>query len=175
MIRCPKCRGPMQQRGAESHVGVKLIIFQCPECSGVWVDGDVVFRVSRDSAVEVEDDVEFEEISTEPREVAAFCPRCEANLLEQTGGGLPEGLHLDYCTGCHGFWFDKGELMIYKSYQEKKRQRMRQGEKDRGAKKKARTQRRDELKRRAGVDPFPQYYAGGRMYRSVIANLFFDL
>jgi len=166
----------MQQREVESHVGTRLIIFQCPECSGVWVDGDVVFRVSRDSALEVDSDAEFEEISTKPRETPALCPRCGTNLLEQTGGGLPEGLRLDYCTDCHGFWFDKGELMIYKSFQESKRRRIREGDKHRDTKKRAQTERRERLKRQAGVDDVvPSYLHSGRLYRSVLANLFFDL
>ena len=128
MLRCPACRVTMKNRGAEGHYGGKLIIFQCPGCSGIWVDGEVVFRMSSDSAIEVESAVDFEEISTEPREIAAMCPRCETHLMEQTGGGLPQGLHIDYCNGCHGFWFDKGELMIYKSYQEKKRQSLKKRE-----------------------------------------------
>ena len=140
VLRCPKCREPMQQREASGHYGAKLAIFQCSECSGIWVDGDVVIAVSRDSAVEAEAEVGIEDISTEPREIAAFCPRCEIHLMEQTGGGLPKGLHVDYCTGCHGYWFDKGELMIYKTYQEEKRKKFRVSE---------------EAKRRKQKDVFP--------------------
>ena len=132
MLRCPACRGLMEDREAEGHYGAKLIIFQCPECSGIWVDGEVGVGISRDSAVEIESAVDFEEISTEPREIAAMCPRCEIHLMEQSGGGLPEGLHIDYCNGCHGFWFDKGELMIYKSHQEKKRQNFKKRETAKG-------------------------------------------
>lgn len=136
MLRCPMCRGPMEQREARGHYGANLLIFQCPECSGIWVDGEAVTAISRDSALEAEADVSIEEISTEPREVAAFCPHCEIHLMEQTGGGLPKGLHVDFCTGCHGYWFDKGELMIFKTYQEEKRKRYRQSEEERRAKKK---------------------------------------
>ncbi|UCD57297.1 MAG: zf-TFIIB domain-containing protein [Candidatus Hydrogenedentota bacterium] len=175
LLRCPKCRALMGQRDAVGHYGGKLFLFHCPECSGTWVDGDVVLRVSRDSAVKVESDVEFDEITTEPREAAAFCPRCETHLMEQTGGGLPKGLHIDYCTGCHGFWFDKGELMIYKTYLEKKRQQTRQRLKQNEAKRKAQRERRERLRRRAGVSADIPVYHAGRTYRAVVANLFFDL
>ncbi len=121
VLRCPKCRELMEEHEAKSHYGAKLRLFHCPECSGIWVDKDVAFAVSRDSAVEIEPDVNLEEIPTKPREGPIFCPRCAARLTEQTGGGLPKGLRIDYCTGCHGFWFDKGELMIYKSFLEEKR------------------------------------------------------
>ena len=121
VLRCPKCKGLMEEHEVKSHYGAKLLLFHCPQCSGIWVDKNVAFAVSRDSAVEVESDVGLEEISTKPREGPILCPRCAACLTEQTGGGLPKGLRVDYCTGCHGFWFDKGELMIYKSYLEEKR------------------------------------------------------
>jgi Zn-finger nucleic acid-binding protein len=126
----------MDQCEASGHYGAKLIIFQCPQCSGFWVDGKVVIAVSHDSAVEAEADVSIQDIATEPREIAAYCPRCETYLMEQTGGGLPRGLRIDYCTGCHGYWFDKGELMIYKTYQEEKRKRFKQQEAEKRAKKK---------------------------------------
>ena len=132
MLRCPICRGLMKDREAEGHYGARHIIFQCPECSGIWVDGEVGARVTRDSALKIEAAIDFEEISTEPREIAAACPRCQIHLMEQAGGGLPEGLHIDYCQKCHGFWFDKGELMIYKSYQEKKRQNLKKREASKG-------------------------------------------
>ena len=121
MLRCPKCRGSMEQREAKGHYGAKLRIFQCPECLGFWVDGEVVIALSHESALSAEVDVDFEDISTEPREIGAFCPRCETYLMEQTGGGLPKGLRIDYCEQCQGFWFDKGEMMIYKSHIENKR------------------------------------------------------
>ena len=132
MLRCPKCRELMQQHEGRGHYGANLVVFQCPVCSGIWTDGTVVGALSRDSALQAEAEVDFEEISSEPRQVAALCPRCETNLMEQTGGGMPGGLRIDYCLGCHGFWFDKGELMIYKSYQEKKRQNLKKREAAKG-------------------------------------------
>jgi len=113
----------MDQREAEGHYGTRLFIFQCPECSGIWLDGEVAGAISHDSALEAEVDVDFADISIEPRNMPEFCPRCETYLTEQTGDGLPEGLHVDYCKSCNGLWFDKGELMIYKGYMEQRRKR----------------------------------------------------
>lgn len=121
LFRCPICRDRMNEHEAKSHYGTNLSIFQCPECLGIWVDGEVVGAISKDSAIEAEADVDFSEISTEPRETAAFCPRCEIYLIEQTGYGPPENLRVDCCTRCNGYWFDKGELMIYKGYMENRR------------------------------------------------------
>ncbi|GAB4334723.1 MAG: hypothetical protein Kow0099_06940 [Candidatus Abyssubacteria bacterium] len=116
----------MQEREAAGHYGARLLLYQCPTCHGLWLDHDVAFAVSRDSALEAEAEATLEEISTQPRDTALYCPRCETFLTEQSGGVLPPGLRIDYCTTCHGFWFDKGELMIYKSFLEKKREKNRQ-------------------------------------------------
>lgn len=113
----------MSTHEARSHYGSKLVVYQCPDCSGFWVDGNVVGSMGYDSALEIEDVVDFSEISSEPNQIAAFCPRCETYLVEQIGGGMPKGLRIDFCKVCCGYWFDKGELMIYKSYIEKRRQK----------------------------------------------------
>jgi Zn-finger nucleic acid-binding protein len=118
----------MEQHEVKGHYGAKFVLFQCPECSGIWVDSDVIFAISRDSAVGVESDVNFDEISRQPRDEPRLCPRCAINLTEETGGTTPQGLRIDCCPTCHGFWFDKGELMIYKSYLEEKRQKFQKRE-----------------------------------------------
>jgi Zn-finger nucleic acid-binding protein len=128
MVLCPKCKKSMQQRQGTGHYGAKLPLSQCPECSGLWIDGRVVRGVSYESALEAESDVDFGEIVTEPRKTELVCPRCESNLMEQTGKGLPKDLHIDYCEVCEGYWFDKGELMVYKTYLEKKRRNLRQSQ-----------------------------------------------
>jgi Zn-finger nucleic acid-binding protein len=131
---CPKCRDHMDQHEARGHYGTRLFMFQCPECFGIWLDGETVGAISHDSAIEAEVDVDFGEISTVPRTIGIFCPRCEINLVEQVGGGLPEGLHIDYCTSCNGYWFDRGELMIYKSHIENKRKALKDQEDKKRAK-----------------------------------------
>jgi Zn-finger nucleic acid-binding protein len=123
MLACPKCDCTLKQLEAKDHYGFKLFLFKCTTCSGIWVDGigKIISRLGRDSAVEVDSDTDYEEMATEPREIAAACPRCESHLLEElTGKHLPEGLHIDYCTKCHGFWFDEGELALYKNHIEEK-------------------------------------------------------
>ncbi len=128
----------MDRHEARSHYGAKLFIFRCPKCSGFWVDGEAVAAISHDSVLEAEANVNIEDISTRTRERAALCPRCETNLMEQSGGDLPKGLHVDFCTGCHGYWFDEGELVIFKNYQEEKRKRFREREGERIQKEKSR-------------------------------------
>lgn len=128
MVLCPKCKKAMQQLEGKGYYGAKLPLFQCSECEGLWIDGRVVSSMSYDSALETEQDVDFGEIVTEPRTTELVCPRCESKLIEQTGKGLPHDLHIDFCKVCDGYWFDKGELMVYKTFLEKKRQKLKQSE-----------------------------------------------
>ncbi|MBI4830703.1 MAG: zf-TFIIB domain-containing protein [Candidatus Lindowbacteria bacterium] len=118
----------MEKREVKGHYGAKFVLFQCPECSGIWVDPDVIFAISRDSAVGVEVEVSFDEVPRQPRDEPRLCPRCAVSLTEETGEGIPQGLRIDLCPACRGFWFDKGELMIYKSYLEEKRQKFKKRE-----------------------------------------------
>jgi Zn-finger nucleic acid-binding protein len=151
----------MSPHDAAGHYGAKLQLYQCAACSGVWVDRDVAFALSRDSAINVESEAVLDDIATEPREVPLFCPRCEVYLTEQSGMDLPKGLHIDYCTTCRGFWFDKGELMVYKVFLEEKRtkgsQRIRQSE----TAKKQRQERMKQLERE-----LESYRSSGEGYRS---------
>ena len=166
MVACPKCKTQMQQREGTGHYGAKLPLFQCPGCSGLWVDGRVVRGMSYDSAVEAEPDVDFEEIVTEPRKTDLSCPRCESKLMEQTGGGLPQDLHIDFCTVCEGYWFDKGELMIYKSHLEKKR-----GELKRDEEEARRKQERVGQPRQVKTYPRSRRYSGSRVVFGLARDL----
>lgn len=166
MVLCPNCRSQMRKREGKGHYGAKLPLFQCPDCSGLWVDGKVVRGMSYDSALETESAVKFEEIVTKPRVTQLPCPRCEFHLMEQSGGNLPKGLHIDYCQACEGYWFDKGELMIFKSHLEKKRQNLKQTEE----------KKRREKERTGWAGPPKQkgrswQYAGGRVALGLAEDL----
>ena len=40
------------------------------------------------------------------RETGLICPKCQGELLEASF----QDIMLDVCSGCHGVWFDAGEL-----------------------------------------------------------------
>ncbi len=39
------------------------------------------------------------------------CPKCGTDSLNPFG--MIEGVHVDFCSGCKGIWFDEGELAFY--------------------------------------------------------------
>jgi Zn-finger nucleic acid-binding protein len=45
------------------------------------------------------------------RIVSMNCPKCKKDTLNAFG--MIEGVHVDFCSGCKGIWFDKGELAFY--------------------------------------------------------------
>jgi Zn-finger nucleic acid-binding protein len=40
-----------------------------------------------------------------------MCPKCGTDTLDDFG--MIEGVHVDFCGGCKGIWFDEGELAFY--------------------------------------------------------------
>jgi Zn-finger nucleic acid-binding protein len=40
-----------------------------------------------------------------------ICPKCRQDTL--TSFGQMEGVDIDFCSGCKGIWYDKGELAFY--------------------------------------------------------------
>lgn len=40
-----------------------------------------------------------------------MCPKCGTDTLNDFG--MIEGVHVDFCGGCKGTWFDEGELAFY--------------------------------------------------------------
>jgi Zn-finger nucleic acid-binding protein len=45
------------------------------------------------------------------RAAPMMCPKCGKDTLEPFGS--VEGVHIDFCKGCKGIWFDEGELAFY--------------------------------------------------------------
>lgn len=80
----------------------------CPDCGGSWINGDSLtgFVARYTDADEVEgvfEELMHLEFTTSRRK----CPDCEDRRLEKVFVG---GTELDYCVGCKGLFFDKGEL-----------------------------------------------------------------
>lgn len=130
-LRCPVCREPMVRVDARGHYGTKIPVETCPACRGFWLDAIEPVSLGHQAVVDLEGDADFAEIQTAPRDDYRPCPVCNVALHESTGGGLPEGLRVDACPTCRGMWFDRGELLVYKSALEAKRKHNQQDELER--------------------------------------------
>ena len=95
-----------------------LEIDSCPECFGLWFDGEELrqFLPSRALADKIlGDDGMIQELDGKPRDATRerYCPRCEITLRESP----VMDVQVDVCFRCRGIWLDRGELSrLLKSY-----------------------------------------------------------
>ena len=83
-----------------------LEVDSCPECFGIWFDREELkqFLSQPEFANRVAE--RSEQVSRQPRQLARCCPRCQADLVENSLGEV----WIDFCPRCRGIWLDQGEL-----------------------------------------------------------------
>lgn len=90
---CPKCSGAL-------HPSKTSAVLHCSACAGVWVSG-----VDLAAAIDEPDSIR-KAIETAAAVVPFACPSCTTGLQELSF----RGCEIDCCPGCHGVFFDLGEL-----------------------------------------------------------------
>ena len=120
-MNCPACSGDLTPVETQTHYGTRMVVDSCAQCRGFWLEGVESVGIGHSAVTELEGDADLGAISTERRSDFRKCPKCGTGLAEFTGAGMPEGLHVDTCTMCNGMWFDRGELLVYKSSLEQRR------------------------------------------------------
>ncbi len=107
MRHCPACHRVVMLEYTDPESG--LTIDSCPECYGLWFDGEELKRFLRSKEFAkklLEGDSGPAETVREAGEVRN-CPHCPKGKLWSSQMG---SLTLDYCLKCRGVWFDRGEL-----------------------------------------------------------------
>lgn len=137
-VSCPACSDALVPVEAAGHYGARMIVTTCSGCRGLWLKAGDPVAVGHESIIALEGDADLGGITTQPRADFRACPDCRTALEEMIGGLIPAGLHIDTCRQCHGMWFDRGELLVYKSALEEKRKKASQQERDRMKKRTAR-------------------------------------
>lgn len=120
-MMCPACQGELAPIDTQGHYGTRLTVDSCLQCLGFWLEAIEPASIGHAAVTDLEGDANLNDIVTQPRSDFRGCPQCRVALEEITGGNVPEGLHVDTCPQCHGMWFDRGELLVYKSVLEQKR------------------------------------------------------
>lgn len=101
-MQCPKCR--IEEMRQEELAGAT--IERCPVCKGMYFDKGEIERLAT-LEVGTGDTFAFSPISDAMDEVAAYCPRCERDMVAYTG---PADVRIDRCEACGGSFLDQGEL-----------------------------------------------------------------
>lgn len=108
MRLCPACADvPML---LYSDPQTALEIDSCPECRGLWFDGEELklFFQSAELAARVLEDqsASLEPPTSEDVEARRLCPVCRAALF----GSRLDSTGVDYCLTCRGIWLDRFEI-----------------------------------------------------------------
>lgn len=109
---CPACHEVLMMKFRDATSGLE--IDSCPECFGLWFDGEelkLIFESPTLSKQILEEDAAERLLSPEddvPREdTGRTCPACVEQRLFSSKLGSTQ---VDYCLRCHGIWFDRSEL-----------------------------------------------------------------
>jgi Zn-finger nucleic acid-binding protein len=103
-INCPHCSQVMER--FEYAVNSGVILDRCPKMDGLWFDPGELEKIQI-----VMEEFSHGVTSTQADQVrdsfdSKQCPRCKNGLREWDY----EGIQLDQCPSCRGYWCDQGEL-----------------------------------------------------------------
>lgn len=108
---CPRCRSRLRERQFVPESAIRIDV--CQDCDGVWLDGGELHQIE-DLAKDPENrKLRLMRAVWDLRKKAGIadpmmCPKCRKPTLNDLNTG--EGVTVDFCSGCKGVWFERGEL-----------------------------------------------------------------
>jgi Zn-finger nucleic acid-binding protein len=112
----------MAEVTARANPGSLIQLDQCRTCGGIWCDRWELFPLDREET-ERFDPVD-ENLLRDALKLPAktlYCPRCADELHVFADPILPPEVQLQRCRHCDGIWLNRGQLRLYKEYQQKTR------------------------------------------------------
>ena len=123
---CPVCVGARMDKIHIKDGGAHLTLDACPRCGGLWFERGEVGQLStrkqssihphvptiaervRPPCLECQTplDRDAEKCEACGARNVLYCPMCDREMERREHAGLI----LDFCTRCHGVWFDNAEL-----------------------------------------------------------------
>lgn len=111
---CPNDNIEMHQVKIQSHYGQPVILEQCNKCGGIWFDESELYRAKQGEAEKIEFlDSEMLWAPSAIENSIHICPRDRAKLFRFTDRYFPEGIIVERCPVCSGFWLNRGEFTKY--------------------------------------------------------------
>jgi Zn-finger nucleic acid-binding protein len=106
-MNCLRCQTRMK-KVVKDHV----LVDQCTECGGIWLDGGELAMLEQGAGLEQAEIMQQarRELLNEAERlvsVVGFCPTCEQEKLHPV---QKRGVELDVCRHCGGMFLDAGEL-----------------------------------------------------------------
>jgi uncharacterized protein len=109
-MKCPKCRDvemlPFAFQGVE--------VDRCTACDGVWLDKDELNQILEKKLGRQIEQVSFAQNPRSDDSAEAFCFKCNKEMIALTGAA---DVRFEWCDGCEGMFFDKGEISVIEVFQ----------------------------------------------------------
>ena len=114
-MKCPNCDNELSQIKTDSSTkGLFVLIDQCKNCGGVWLDQNELYQISEDEVKNVDtiDAAAFN--NNAPIRTLKYCPKDGTELKNMSDFNIPKKIYVDQCPTCGGMWLDKGEMTEFK-------------------------------------------------------------
>ncbi|MCK5027162.1 MAG: zf-TFIIB domain-containing protein, partial [Candidatus Pacebacteria bacterium] len=125
MMKCPNCSTNMHSVQTQSHLGIHIMLDQCPTCGGLWFEGRELYRVKHGEAQQIASGVPLINKEKLRENVVVkkklFCPKDGQKLDVFFDPVFPKEIEVERCSVCGGFWFNRGEFMKFQMWRKKKR------------------------------------------------------
>lgn len=108
-MKCPKCTTDMT---AMAYRGVA--VDRCNECHGIWLDKRELEVVMEKKLASSFDVGRYHHLPPEQSDKPARCLRCDKEMIALVGAA---DVRFDWCDGCEGLFFDRGELSAIDDFQ----------------------------------------------------------
>jgi Zn-finger nucleic acid-binding protein len=117
---CPACNIKMHLVKVSSTYDANIFLQQCKSCGGLWSNDMDVYRVKIGEAKNIED-VDAEKLRQRIifAQQSLRCPNDQQELIEYKDSNFPKNLHIESCTKCGGFWFNRGEFSEFQEQRKK--------------------------------------------------------
>jgi Zn-finger nucleic acid-binding protein len=113
-LNCPVDKKKMHEVVVESNYGLSLVLDQCPDCGGLWIDKDELHKTKKGEAKRIEKlNTKKLRKLTKIEEEELWCPHQHARLLQFRDRYFPKSIQVEKCPVCFGFWFNRGEFAAF--------------------------------------------------------------
>ena len=111
---CPNDHIEMRQVKIQSHYGQPIFLEQCEGCGGIWFDEAELYRAKQGEAKKIELlDTQSLWTPSPVKSTRHICPKDHIELYRFPDKYFPEGIIVERCPVCSGFWLNRGEFTKY--------------------------------------------------------------
>ena len=109
-MRCPRCKIILDAIRTRSHYGQSIVLDQCKECGGVWVDENELFQIHRGEARMIESKPLPKLKKYIYSKGPIQCPKHKVPMVKFQDPNFPTSVNVGKCPVCSNFWFERGDL-----------------------------------------------------------------